>query len=455
MKQKQWETSNGERMSFGLYALGTILSYYMIMSFLQLFMTDIAIPAATVGLIFIVAKVWDALNDPLFGVIIEKVHLKGGKYKPWVKLSTIAIPVTTILLFIVPSDATLQVKIIWSAVAYILWDTAYTMCDVPMNSLVTAVALGQNERAKIFSLNAFFIYLGGVLVAVVVPMLYPNIGWGTTAILFGIVCFVCLVPINVKAKERHVAKAQEEITVKQVLMSLIKNKYLLIFTAASIIGGIFNFTLTLNGYLAIHCLGGPEWITPLALSVAAPVLVVVLFLPRIFARFGKFWVCTITRIISLCADLCIYLIGYQNIVLFFILIVIKNLFLACWTFAAQLFIADCIEYGQYHSGRRTPGIAFATKAFTNKMVVALTGALSMFGLAAVGFVEGSGVVQSAATVEGIWTLYALFPMIGTVLSLVLFTSMYKLRDKDVQAMTRYNDRDITREEAQTAFTRKF
>ena len=191
MKQKmQFTTSRAERLSVGLYAFGTILSYYMIMSFLQLYMTDIGISAVAVGIIFMFAKVWDAVNDPIFGVMVDKVNLKGGKYRPWLRISSIAIPVTTILLFIVPAGVSVQVKIIWSSVAYILWDTAYTMCDVPMNAIVTAMTESTFERNKMYSLNAFFVYLGGILVAIAVPMLYPMMGWGTTAIIFGVLCMI-------------------------------------------------------------------------------------------------------------------------------------------------------------------------------------------------------------------------------------------------------------------------
>lgn len=72
-----------ERMSFGLYSFGTILSYYLIMSYLQLYMTDIGIAAEVIGVVFIFAKVWDAVNDPIFGVMVDKVHFKSGKYLPW------------------------------------------------------------------------------------------------------------------------------------------------------------------------------------------------------------------------------------------------------------------------------------------------------------------------------------------------------------------------------------
>ncbi len=170
---------NNERRTVELWAVcvRAILSYYVIMSFLQLFMTDSGIPAATVGLIFVFAKVWDAVNDPIFGVMVDKVNFKNGKYKPWLKLAGFVIPLTTIFLFIMPSGASLQVKIIWSAAAYILWDTAYTMYDVPMNAIVTTMTEQQGERNKLYSISAFCVYLGGILVAVIVPMLYTAIGW--------------------------------------------------------------------------------------------------------------------------------------------------------------------------------------------------------------------------------------------------------------------------------------
>ena len=78
MTKKVMQTTFGERFLYGLYAFGAILSYYAIYSYLQLYLTDIGISAAAVGVIFIIAKVWDAVNDPMFGVIVDKANLKGG-----------------------------------------------------------------------------------------------------------------------------------------------------------------------------------------------------------------------------------------------------------------------------------------------------------------------------------------------------------------------------------------
>ena len=450
-----FESSRGERTTYGLFAFGAILSYYMIMSYLQLYMTNIGISAAAVGLIFIFAKVWDAVNDPIFGVIVDKLNFKRGKYRPWLRISSIFIPVATILLFVIPNGFSVQIKILWSAIAYVLWDTAYTMYDVPMSAIVTAMTESQFERAKLYSLAAFFVYLGGIIVAIAVPMLYPTIGWGMTVLIIGVLSFVSMAALPAKAKERHLGTAEREISIKEILLSLIRNKYLLIFTLAAIIGSVTNFALTLNGYFAIYCLGSATWITPIALATAVPVLFVVLFVPKLFKKVDKFKAYIVTRFITIGIDILIFTLGYANTTVLLALIVIKNIFAAVWGVSAIMFIADCVEYGQFRTGERTQGIAFSTKAFTNKIIVALTGALAMFCLSAYGFVSGVGAVQSQFTINGIWFLYAFMPIVGSALSVAILLLFYKLRDKDVQIMTRANNGEITREEAVSQLSRKF
>lgn len=454
-KNKKFTTSGGERISYGLYAFGAILSYYMIMSYLQLYMTDIGISAVAVGMIFMFAKVWDAVNDPIFGVLVDKVNPRGGKYKFWLRIASIAIPLTTILLFIIPAQASVQVKIIWSAVAYMLWDMAYTMYDVPMNAIVTAMTEDLAERNRLYSISAFFVYLGALAVAIFVPMIYPSLGWGMTVVLLGVLCLVNMLFLNIKCKERYVGRAEEESSIKDIFLSLLHNKYLLIFTLASIVGSVTNFANTLNGYVAIYCLGSESYITLLSLASAVPVLFVTLFVPKLLEKADKFVAYVATRIITIAIDLVICLLGYGNVALLLVLIVVKNIFAGVWGVTAVMFIADCVEYGQYKTGERNQGIAFATKAFTNKIVVAVTGAIAMFGLAAYGFVEGAGAVQTQETVNGIWTLYSAFPIIGSVLSVVILITFYRLRDKDVRLMIQANNGEISREDAEKGFSRRF
>ena len=291
--------------------------------------------------------------------------------------------------------------------------------------------------------------------AVLVPMFYPAIGWPMTISILGVLCFITMLPLPGKAKERYGGKIEKEVSIKEIFMSLIHNKYLLIFTLASIVSALTDFGNTLLAYVAIHCLGSESYITLLTLASALPVLAVVLLVPKMISRVEKFKLSMATRIIALVLTVIMYFTGYENVMLVFILYAGKSLFSGITAVTAIMFVADCVEYGQFCNGERNQGIAFATKAFTNKLVVALTGALGMFGVAAVGFVEGEGIVQGAGTVNGLWALFGLAPLVGGIIAFLIMLFCYKLRDQDIALMIRCNNGEISKEEAESSFQHRF
>ena len=450
MKKKDYATSRGERVSIGMYAFGAILSYYVIYSYLQLFFTDfVGISASAVAIIFVVAKVFDAVNDPVFGVIVDMANLKGGKYLPWLKIAAIAIPVTTVITFMNPVSETFPMwaKIVWALVSYVLWDLSYTMYDTPLNSLITVTSKDLNERNFLMALVSFMVYVGGLLIVVLVPILYPLAGWAVTGLVIGVLCLLSMIAMPFRAKERYSAPAEQEASLKEVISCVLTNKYLLVAVLSMIVGSLTDVSTTLQSYFALYCLGGTEWLTPIALATVLPVLLVVFFVPALIAKVDKFWAYIITRILTIVITVAIYFAGYENTARMIVLVALRAMAVAVWSMVATLFIADCIEYGQYKTGIRSQGIAFSLKAFVNKMVVALAGAIGMFALSLVGYAEG-GVAQTASTVRGIWALYSLGPAAGAVIAVILMVAGYKLRDADVVLMTRCNKGEITREECE-------
>ena len=450
MKKKDYATSRGERVSIGMYAFGAILSYYVIYSYLQLFFTDfVGISASAVAIIFVVAKVFDAVNDPVFGVIVDMANLKGGKYLPWLKIAAIAIPVTTVITFMNPVSETFPMwaKIVWALVSYVLWDLSYTMYDTPLNSLITVTSKDLNERNFLMALVSFMVYVGGLLIVVLVPILYPLAGWAVTGLVIGVLCLLSMIAMPFRAKERYSAPAEQEASLKEVISCVLTNKYLLVAVLSMIVGSLTDVSTTLQSYFALYCLGGTEWLTPIALATVLPVLLVVFFVPALIAKVDKFWAYIITRTLTIVITVAIYFAGYENTARMIVLVALRAMAVAVWSMVATLFIADCIEYGQYKTGIRSQGVAFSLKAFVNKMVVALAGAIGMFALSLVGYAEG-GVAQTASTVQGIWALYSLGPAAGAVIAVILMVAGYKLRDADVVLMTRCNKGEITREECE-------
>ena len=454
-KNDTFMTTRGERTSYGVYFFGQLVLFMLVTSFLQLFLTDMGVPALVVGGIFIAAKIWDAVNDPLFGVIVDKTHLKGGKYKPWVKLSTFLIPLTTLFMFALPSGASIQVKSIWAAFSYMLWDTAYTMCDVPIFAIATAMTNQVNERNTLYALNRFFCMLGGLAVSILVPMLYPRIGWLPAAAIMCLMALATMLPIGFVAKERVNVEEENSPTLKELANYLIKNKYLLVFNGAFILYAFTNTTSAVQNYFAINGLGGSEWITALALTMSLPMLAVALLVPKFIKRVDKFKLYMIAMGTTIVLSIIMFFLGYSNTVVFFVMAALRSVSNSMSGVILVMCTADCAEYGHFKSGRRAQGIAFSIQTFTAKISGAVASAVCMFILGLVGFKSGIDVVQSTQTVEVIWFLYSAAPAIAGSLSFVLLLLFYKLNDHDVQIMARCNQGEITREEAEGQLLRKY
>lgn len=457
MKKKEYATSRGERVSVGFFAFGAILSYYVIYSYLQLFLTDfVGVSASAVAVVFMIAKIFDAVNDPVFGVIVDMAKPKSGKYLPWLKVAAMAIPITTLIVFWNPVSQSFPMwaKTLWALISYVLWDLAYTMYDAPLSSLITVTSKGMYERNFLMALTSFMVYMGGLLVVVIVPILYPMFGWGVTGTVLGVLCFLSMIAMPFKVKERYAAETEQEATLKEMISCVVGNKFLLIVVLSMIVGSLTDVSTTLQTYFAIYCLGGSEWLTPIALATTLPVLAVVLFVPKLLTKVDKFWAYIVSRIITVMITIVIYFVGYENVPVMVSLVALRAVVSSLWGSIGMLFIADCVEYGQYKTGMRNQGIAFSLKAFVNKVVVAIAGAVGMLSLSLVGYVEG-GVAQSAETIRGIWALYALGPAIGAVVAVAIMIACYKLRDKDIDLMARCNKGEITREECERQLGGRF
>lgn len=460
MKGKQnskvnFKTGKLERFSYGFYFFGQLIFYMLVSSFLQLYMTDSGIPAALVGGIFIVAKVWDAINDPLFGIIVDKAHLKKGKYIPWVRLSSFLIPAATIFLFAMPTGVSLQIKAIWVTVGYMLWDTSYTICDVPIFALATSMTDDLKERDWLYLLNRFFMFVGGLLVAILVPLMYPAIGWTPTVIIMSLLAMATMLPVGFSAKERYFTDEEKSPTIRQLLRYLGKNKPLLIFNGAMIIGSLTSTGTAVSSYVAIYCLGGTQWISILGLVMTLPMLVSILVTQQIIKKVDKFTIYLVCSAANLLLGVLMYFVGYSNVTLFLSIIALRAVFASAGGVLLVMFTADCAEYGHFVTGERAQGMAFSIQTFTAKITVALSGAIGMFMLGAVGFIEGEGAVQTAGTIAWIWRMYTIVPTITGVIAFALILFGYKLRSRDVSLMMKANAGEISREEAISGFSRNY
>jgi sugar (glycoside-pentoside-hexuronide) transporter len=446
-KNNDYLTSGGERASYGFYFSGQLVFYMLVTSFLVPYFTDIGIPALTVAAIALVVKIWDAVNDPIFGGIIDKVRFKKGKFLPWLKISVVAIPLSTIFLFAAPMGISLQAKIIWVIIGYILWDTAYTICDVPIFGLVTTLTNRVPERNYLLALTRIFSGVGALAVIVALPLIRSAIGgWFPTAILLSVVGGLVMLPVLFKANERYTSGGPEDgYGIKDILRYLSVNKYLLIYFLAVIIYGSGSVGLTM--YFARYNLGNESLLSILSLVGFVPTLLVSFVMPALIKKVEKFTLFFSSLIGTLVLGIIMYFVGYHNLTAYMVMLVLRGITGAGVLILGNMFTPDMVEYGRYKSGINASGISFAVQTFSAKLQAALATALGALCLSLIGFVEGEGAVQPDGFADKLWLIMCLIPIVMSVIAIPLF-SRYKLRDKYVAVMAKFNNGEISREEAE-------
>lgn len=169
--QKETKLQGKEKLSYWIYFFGQNIFYGLVAINMQTFFSDVGITVTAIAVIMFFTKLWDAVNDPLLGIIVDKVHFKSGRFLPWLRISLPLLAISSVFLFFLPGQASPVVKIAWATIAYVAWSMSYTLCDVPIFVLPTSMTNNIAERSQLLTTGRFFAMVGIVGTATLLPML--------------------------------------------------------------------------------------------------------------------------------------------------------------------------------------------------------------------------------------------------------------------------------------------
>ena len=469
-KHPEYMTTFKERLSYWTYFIGQNIYYNITAAFISTYLAMQGIDLAKVAVVLLIVKVWDAVNDPIFGYIFDKVKFKSGqKSLPWLRIATALIPVVTILLFSIPSALSETGKLVWFGVAYVLWDTVYTLTDVPAYAMLNTMTDNLPERNTLLSVNRVFSGAGVLIYGVVLPLLIgESVGMSASwaVAILSVFSALTMVPLSVNCKERNYKPEEddESFSPKQMLQYLGKNKYLLTYYGGYCATDALKTSSAVTLFVSFYLFGNSLYSIVLNILNMVPGVFAAMLMPTILKRFDKFKTLFWCNIVNILLGLVIYFTGYDNQALFLTLTCIRTVPMSLVGILAFMFTPDCAEYGEYKSGISAKGITFAIQTFSVKITGAVSSslALALLGLFRWISVEAESfeqlavlnVQQSPGALNGLWIVYALVPVIGMIISTFFYLG-YKLNDKDVQIMAKCNSGEITREEAEALLSRKY
>lgn len=433
--QNSQALSVGTKIRYSLTESGLLIISFMFASQFLYFMTDIlGISAAAAGTMFLITRIWDAINDPMMGVIADRNKSRFGQYRPFILIGGIPLVISLVLSFMNPNFSQ-GGMLAWVYFTYTLFGMSYTCIFIPYTTMVGNLATTKKDRASLSSMKGAF-QAGGVLIAslLTVPLVRRLGGTGElnakgfqlVSILFAVITlvFFCITFFTVKERKRSEETKPYKLNVKTFVDIIIKNRNLVLVATMYFLVYLRMFlnNSTVN-YFFIYRRGNPSLIPIYMVMLSGLNILCAFFAPRLAGKLGKrkltMWGMTICFI----AYVALYFMRGADVIPFFIIVAILAFtgalpYLLIWSF-----VADVADETEKKKGFRADGLLYSTTSFMNKMGAAVAGAISGFVLQATGYVAGAK--QTALALAGIDMLMFIIPGICMGL-VVLCMALYKL-----------------------------
>jgi len=428
-------------LTFGLGTFGRDMVYSLVSMYLIFYLTDvIKLSTSTlwwVAGIILAARIFDALNDPIMGCIVDNTRTRWGKFKPWIVIGMPVSAVVTVLLF-TDFGLTNTAYIITFAVFYLLWGISYTIHDISYWSMLPSLSIDQKEREKIGAIARICANIGLFLVvAGIVPM--TNLlgdkfgslqkGYFVFAMIVSLIMAagMCITLFGVK-EAAFINERKQGTPLKELLSIIIKNDQLF-FTAIAMSLFMIGYTTTASfGLYFFKYAYGDEGMYPIfALVLGVSQITALAIFPLFSKRFDRRTLFT-AAIVLISAGYIIFFFGPVNTMTF---IGIGGTFIFIGQSFVQLlmlmFLADSVDYGHWKLGKRNDSITFSLQPLINKM----GGAISSGIVSAVIIVSGIKEANTAAEVTkgGLLMMklaMLIFPLVCIVASYAICRFKYKI-----------------------------
>ena len=425
-----------EKYSYGIGSYGKDLACGIVYTFLIIYFTDVVgINPAFVGTLFLMARLWDAINDPIMGMIVDNTRSRFGKFRPWIFIGTILNSVVLFLLFRKPDLEGTSLYLYYS-VMYILWGMTYTIMDIPYWSMIPTLATTKEDREKISVVPRIFASLGGLTVTTFGIALVNKLGNGNQikgfeyfalGIVIIFIISTIVTCINVKEKTQ-VQVNNEKVNIKQAFNILKQNDQLLVFIGIVL---AYNLAMQLAGGAAIYYfkyVAGKESLFSLYSFFKVAEIGGLMLFPVVTRKIGRqqvFRMATILPMFGLITLFISGLIAPQSILFISVSAVLLNLGSGFLLGSTTVMLADIVDYGEYKLGSRNESIIFSAQTLLVKLASALSGWLIGVGLSLIGYVAGAA-VQSNITLIGIRVIMTIIPSIVALVMYVIYKSKYKI-----------------------------
>ena len=420
---------------------GSFVNLYVDSYFLVFCTYVLGISSFYMGTLFLIARLWDAINDPLIGSLPDRhmIGKSGDRFKPYVRLIMIPLALSGVMCFTNVSGFAGIWKHIWITIAYLLYGMCYTGTSMPFGSMASVITNDPIDRVKLSRARAIGGTIVSFILALVPQFIYDDanntvpIAFFIIAVIFGL-CSILSYSIMLSscAERTHYEVKQEDYKFAEVIKCALHNRPLL-GTMIAAVGYLFyvtGFTQTCS-YLFKEYYHNTSIITLASLMTLPVILILLPLVPVLAGKFGKIKTILFPVAAGLILSIVLFLVPIANPFLYMLLCTlgiagILTYNLNCWSI-----VTDCIEYHEWKFGQRANGTIYSVYTFARKIGSALASAFASYSLGFVGYISGIE-SQTAQVAVRIRYLVTAVPVIANLLVLIGLGIVYNLKKGEME-----------------------
>ena len=423
---------------------GGCMTFTLMGSIVTMYYTDILHVNTTVlAALLLIWNIWDAVNDPLMGALMDKMFARRqhpkGKFRPWLLRATPLVAVTAAAFWTVPTFFEGASMLVILFLCKILYEAAYTMFNIPMGSLLSAMATNDSERASLSSARGVGSMIGNMIPAMLAPIIISRFGdenaagYSIAGILCAAIGFVICLLHYAMTEERNTLGADtrpDDIKVSDILVVFRKNRPFV----ALCIHGVCICTMqyvgaTLGGYMYKDVYGDIA-LQSYATMLSSPIMVLAMIaVPFICKRLGLEKFIRYSLLVGGAMFAGLYGLHMVMDVPVVLHIILSGLAMGAAMISIQMqwgLVGEAIDYNEMVTGKRTEGSIYGTFNLTRRIGQAVGNSAAVLALGWIGYNDAAGAVQSAATINGITALCVLVPAVFVLGSWAAFKFVWNI-----------------------------
>ena len=448
-----------EKFAFGIGAVGKDMVYMLSASYVLYYFQDLlGVNAVAMGIILMAARVFDAFNDPIMGIIVAKTKSKWGRFRPWLLIGTLTNAVVLYLMFAAPPSLTPAGLTAYAAVTYILWGVTYTIMDIPFWSMIPAFTTSGKERESLSALGRSCAGVGSAIITVITVMSVSalgntfaaagastkeidRVGFKYFALAVAILFVVFIVVTCVTLKEKSTV-SMESASVKEMFAALVRNDQAMTTVIAIVlVNSALYITSNLLIYFFKYDLGGESWRGDYTLfstfGGACQILSMMILFPLLRKKFSTlkiFYISAVSAMAGYFILLGLSLCEITSVYAFFVPALFVFAAVGMLSVVTTVFLANSVDYGEVKNYRRDESVIFSMQTFVVKLASGISAFVASLCLEIFAISSDENAVAKIphSSVVGLRMTMTIIPIILLIIAVIVFRKKFILDEAKIE-----------------------